>query len=72
MLNRKMLESKMKLYGDNGNTLSVYLGIARSTFSNKLTENGGEFSVCEITKMKSRYKLTPADIDEIFFDGKVS
>lgn len=63
----------MKLYGDTGTSLSIFLGIARSTFSAKLNEtNGAEFTQSEITNIKNRYELDPDEIAEIFFDKKVS
>ena len=37
-MNKKKLESVMKLFDDTGQTLAEYLGIARPPFSNKLNE----------------------------------
>lgn len=72
-MNKRILESFMKLNGDNGATLAKFLGISRGTFSAKLNEtNGSEFTQGEIAKIKSRYSLTPKDIDMIFFDTSVS
>lgn len=73
LVNKKKLESVMKLFDDTGQTLAEYLGIARPTFSNKLNETrGAEFTQGEIRMMKERYNLTAQDVDEIFFDPKVS
>lgn len=67
------LESVMRLHGDTGETLSDYLGIARSTFSAKKNEtNGAEFTQGEIAKIKARYNLQADEIDMIFFAEKVS
>ena len=72
-MNKNKLESIMKLHGDNGTTLSNYLGIARSTFSAKLNEtNGAEFTQGEISAIKQKYSLTASDVDEIFFTENVS
>ena len=72
-INKKKLESVMKLFDDTGQTLAEYLGIARPTFSNKLNETrGAEFTQGEIRMMKERYNLTAQDVDAIFFDSKVS
>lgn len=72
-MNKNLLESKMKLYGDNGSTLSEYLGISRSTLSSKINEtNGREFTQREISKIKFRYNLSAEEIDCIFFNQKVS
>ena len=63
----------MKLYGDTGTSLSIFLGIARSTFSAKLNEtNGAEFTQGEIMNIKNKYGLNSNEIVEIFFDDKVS
>ena len=70
-MNKKKLESVMKLFDDTGQTLAEYLGIARPTFSNKLNETrGAEFTQGEIRMMKERYNLTAQDVDAIFFDSK--
>lgn len=72
-MNKNLLESVMKLHGDTGTALAQYLGIARCTFSAKLNEtNGAEFTQGEITKIKSKYSLTPEEVDAIFFKKKVS
>lgn len=72
-MNKRLLESAMKAYGDTGATLSKFLGIARSTFSAKINEtNGAEFTQGEISKIKGRYSLDATEIDKIFFDIKVS
>lgn len=68
-MNKLKLESIMRLHGDTGTTLSKYLGMARSTFSAKINEtNGAEFSQNEIAKIKKKYNLNAAEIEEIFFN----
>ena len=63
----------MKLNGDTGTSLALFLGIARSTFSAKLNEtNGAEFSQKEILAIKEKYNLTADEVVAIFFDHKVS
>lgn len=72
-MNKSKLESVMKLHKDNGQTLADYLGIARQTFSSKINETrGAEFTQGEIMLIKEKYNLSPAEIDDIFFDSKVS
>ncbi len=72
-MNKNILEAVMKLNNDNGQTLARHLGIARTTFSNKLNETrGAEFTQGEIKRIKDRYNLTAEEIDEIFFNQKVS
>ena len=72
-MNKNKLESVMKLNGDTGKTLSMYLGIARSTFSAKLNEtNGAEFTQGEISAIREKYNLTADEVVGIFFAKKVS
>ena len=72
-MNKNLLESKMKLFGDTGGSLAEALGISRSTFSTKLNEsNGAECTQGEIGVIKRRYGLSAKEIDLIFFTEKVS
>lgn len=72
-MNKNKLESVMKLNGDTGKTLSMYLGIARSTFSAKLNEtNGAEFTQGEISAISEKYNLTADEVVGIFFAKRVS
>lgn len=72
-MNKLLLESTMKLFGDTGSSLSEYLGISRSRFSAKLNEkNGAEFTQGEIRKIRDKYKLSAEAVFNIFFDEKVS
>lgn len=67
-MNKRILESKMKLFGDTNGSLAKALGISAQTFSAKKNEtNGKEFNQTEIGKIKERYSLTATEIDEIFF-----
>lgn len=67
-MNKKALNAKMVLHGDTGETLSEALGISRQTFSAKINEkNGAEFTQGEISVIKTRYSLTPEEVDSIFF-----
>lgn len=70
-MNKNELEAAMKRHGDTGATLSVYLGIARSTFSAKINEtNGAEFTQGEISLIKKRYALDANAVDVIFLAQK--
>lgn len=72
-MNKKKLESIMKLHGDTGATLAKYLGIARPTFSAKINEkNGAEFTQGEISLIRKKYSLEPDDVVSIFFGKNVS
>ena len=68
-MNKLKLESVMKLHGDTGTSLALYLGMARSTFSAKINEtNGAEFTQREISAIKEKYSLTPQEVNSIFFE----
>ena len=72
-MDKRKLESIMKLHGDTGTSLAKYMGIARPTFSAKINETkGAEFTQNEILMIKEKYSLSPEDIDTIFFNQKVS
>ncbi len=78
MINKKLLKSKMALYGDRDEDLSRYLGMSVSTFSlkknNKKTKNGNlyQFNNVDIEKIAVRYNLSEKDIMDIFFKELVS
>ena len=70
-MNKTALRIKMIENGDTGITLSKALGISETTLSAKI--NGkAEFTRSEIVKIKIRYKLTPEEVDNIFFNLKVT
>lgn len=71
-MDKNKLKSKMILNGDTGSDLAEYLSISRTTLSSKMNNNGSEFTQGEILKIKEKYKLTGKEIDEIFFNNKVS
>ncbi len=66
------LKSKMALYGDR-RQFSYIFQISRTTLSSKMNEtNGSEFTQNEILKIKEKYSLTSEEVDQIFFNSKVS
>ncbi len=72
-MNTNLLRAKMVLFGDNNTTLGQFLGLAYQTVSAKINNtNGAEFTQGEIMKIKNRYNLNPQEVDEIFFNNKVS
>lgn len=71
-MNKALLRSIMVLNKDTNQSLAEYLGITEQSFSCKINENGTEFKQGEIAKIKARYRLTAEQVDEIFFDLKVS
>lgn len=66
-MNKAKLKSIMTLHGDTSKELAKALGITEQSISSKINENGTEFKQGEITKIKNRYKLSPVDVDVIFF-----
>lgn len=67
-MNKRLLESKMKMFGDTNCSLAKALGISPQSFSAKKNEtNGKEFKQSEIEKIKERYSLSAVEVDEIFF-----
>lgn len=72
-MNKRMLESVMRLHGDTGTSLAKYIGISRTTFSAKINEtNGGEFTQGEISAIIRKYALKSDDVMSIFFENKLS
>ena len=72
-MNKLKLEAIMKLHGDTGTSLAMYLGIARSTFSMKINETGGaEFTQGDIGRISNKYGLSSEEVVDIFFDKIVS
>ena len=70
-MNKNMLVSKIKLYGDRQEDLASYIGISSQRFSMKLNgKDGAEFTQGEIAKVKERYNLTGEEVDAIFFTNK--
>lgn len=72
-MNKRMLESKMKLFGDTQMILANAIGISTSRFSAKINKyDGAEFTQSEINAIKDRYKLSAKEVDNIFFTTEVS
>ncbi|MBP3559042.1 MAG: XRE family transcriptional regulator [Clostridia bacterium] len=72
-MNKRMLESKMKLFGDTQMILANAIGISTSRFSAKINKyDGAEFTQSEINAIKDRYKLSAKEVDTIFFTTQVS
>lgn len=65
MPNKKLLKSKMVLFGDNVDTLADYLNQSRQNVYNKI--NGVTvFSLQDVSAISKRYELTNAEVYEIF------
>lgn len=67
-MNKRILESKMKLFGDTNASLAKAIGISPQSLSTKKNETHGiEFTKSEIASIKERYSLTADEVDAIFF-----
>lgn len=71
-MNVNELKAEMIRHGDTGETLANVLGISPQTFSKKINDNGAEFNQSEIAAIKSRYDLSPEQLNNIFFASEVS
>jgi hypothetical protein len=72
-MNKNMLVSKMKLYGDIQEDLANFIGISVQRLNAKLNEtNGAEFTQSEIQKIIQKYNLTAEEVMAIFFAVDVS
>ena len=72
-MNKNLLRSIMVLHDDTNAKLAEYLGISENRLSAKINEwKGAEFTQSEIRKIKERYNLTPAQVNDIFFYPAVS
>lgn len=72
-MNKAVLESKMKLFGDNQSKLAEAMGISLQRFNAKVNQtDGAQFTQGEIKFMIIRYNLNCVEIYVIFFGGDVS
>lgn len=72
-MDKKLLKSKISLFGDCFTDLALVVGCSRSRLSAKINErNGAEFTAKEIERIKLKYDLSADDVDKIFFANQVS
>lgn len=71
-MDEKLLRSAMVKHGDTQSDLAEAMGISLSRLNAKINNNGAEFKQTEIMFIKQRYKLTAKEVNEIFFNPKVS
>lgn len=71
-MNKNLLISKMKLYGDTQADLAAAIGCSLQRLNAKINEtDGAEFKQGEIKIIRDRYHLTADEVDQIFFTQKV-
>ena len=62
----------MALHNETNKDLAKALSISETSFSGKINNNKREFTQSEMATIIERYSLTPNQINEIFFNSKVS
>lgn len=73
MIDKKLLKSKMALYGDKQNDLAAALGITIQRLSEKMNSKQvtekvkpAAFTLAEVRIIMERYSLTPEEVVAIF------
>lgn len=73
VVQKNMLISKMKLYGDTQASLADALGCSISRLNAKINgTDGADFTKKEMEKIRIRYQLTDQEFLDIFFAENVS
>lgn len=67
MIDSNLLRSKMVLFDDTNESLAEALNISRQTMSAKITGKT-DFKQSEIKVIVERYKLTPEETEQTFFN----
>jgi len=68
-MNKALLRAEMIKHGDTQESLAIAMGISLSRLNAKINSENAEFRQTEIIFIKNRYKLTAADVDNIFFNS---
>ena len=66
-MNKLLLRSIMVKFGETQEMLADAMGVSLSRLNAKINSNGAEFTQREITFIRNRYNLSPAEVDAIFF-----
>lgn len=70
-MNSQLLKSKMVEFGDTQSELAAAIGISASNFNDKV--NGKvSFRQSDIATIRSRFHLSAAEVDLIFFGAPLS
>ena len=70
-MNRALLKKVIREKGDSQASLAYALALSTSTLNHKLNNwRNAEFTIREVLAIKSRYRLTNTQMDEIFFTSK--
>lgn len=72
-MNINKLAGVMREHGDTQASLAEALGISLTRCNQKIKGyRGAEFRLREIAVIRNRYKLSPKEVDQIFFGTDVS
>lgn len=66
-MNIALFKYYMAKNSENMSTLAVALGKCKATVSNCVNGNNSEFNRADIQTLKERWKLTPEQVDKVFF-----
>ena len=67
-MGKNLLKGKIASFGEKQSILATITGLSLSRLNAKLNNYGGaEFTQTEIQTIKTHYKLTPDEVDAIFF-----
>lgn len=67
-MNADRLKGEIRANGMTQETIAAKIGISLSRFNAKLNSTGGaEFSLGEVQAIKRSLRLTPNQVDDIFF-----
>lgn len=73
MVQKNLLVSKMKMYGDTQTTLASAIGCSLSRLNAKINgTDGADFTKKEMEIIRIRYHLTDQEFLDIFFAENVS
>ena len=72
-VNKEELKAQMYRHGDTQASLAAAMGLSRTRLNAKINEsNNASFTQPEILFIRMRYKLSAKEVDDIFFNQKVS
>ena len=71
-MNSKLFKAFMVMNDETIASLADYLGLTDQSVCNKINENGTEFKLGEIIRIKVRWNLSADMVDQIFFNLGVS
>lgn len=66
-MNKNLLKSYIMRYDGNQDNLAKAMNLSRARLSARINENGGSFSIREMSFIKDRYHLDDKDFVAIFF-----